>query len=82
MVVNGLAVVGAGFGVELGHVVDIRLSESAGVVDGGNLCRQWSESGVLLAAGFVAVLRGLAFAVVSGVTFHVIYFYGLFLLTR
>ena len=82
MVIDGLAVVASGLRVEFGHMVDIGLGEAAGIIDFGNLCRQWSVAGVLLAAGFVAVLRGLAFAVVSGVTFHVIYFYGLFLLTR
>ena len=33
------AVVGAGFGVEFRHMVNIRLTEAAAVVDGGNFCR-------------------------------------------
>ena len=71
MVVNPFgAIVAAGFSVQLGHVVDIGLSEAAGIIDGGNLCRYWGEACVFAAAGLVAVLRGLALGVISGVTFH------------
>ena len=70
MVVNGLTVLGAGFGVQLGEVVNIRLGEAAAVIDGGNLRRQWSEAGVSFFALLVAILCGLAFTVVSGVAFH------------
>ena len=73
---TGVAVVGAALGVNLREVVNVFLCQPAGVVDGGNLCRQRGVSGVLLAASLVAGLCGLAFAV--GVTFHVMFvFYGL-----
>ena len=64
MVVNGLAIVVTSLGVQFGHVVNVLLSESAAVVDGGNL---GSESCV---AFFVADLCGLAFGVGTGVAFH------------
>tara|TARA_R110000868_G_scaffold367560_1_gene630558 strand:+ start:256 stop:486 length:231 start_codon:yes stop_codon:yes gene_type:complete len=75
MEVDGLAVVASGFGVELGHMVDVLLSEAAGIIDGGNLCRQWGEAGVSFFALFVAGLCGLAVA--SGMAFHGIWFCGL-----
>lgn len=75
MVINAVgAVKRASLSVELGHVVDIGLSEAAAVVDGGNLCRQWGEAGVSFFALFVAGLCGLA--VTASMAFHG-WFYGL-----
>lgn len=69
MVVNAVgAVVGTGFGVELGHVVDIFFGQTATVVDGGNFCRQWGEAGVGFFALLVAIL--CSFAVTACVAFH------------
>ena len=75
--------VGSGLGVEFRHVIDVLFRQPAAVVDCGNLCRQWSEANVLLAASLVADLCGLALDVVSGVAFHLrVVFYGLFLLNE
>ena len=64
------AVVGAALRIKLREVVNVLLSQPTAVIDCCNLCRQRGVSGVLLAASLVAVLRGLALGVISGVTFH------------
>ena len=70
MVINAVgAVIGAGFGVQLGHMIDIFFGQTAGVVNRRD-CSVQGVAGVLLAAGFVASLRGLALGIGAGVAFH------------
>ena len=71
MVVNaGGAIVVASLSIQLGHVVDIGLSEAAAVIDGGKFCRNLGKTMVLQSADVVAGLCGLAFTVGTGVAFH------------
>jgi len=71
MVVNAVgAAVGTGFGVKLGHVVNVLLSEAAGIIDCGKFCRNLGKAMVLQSADVVAGLCSLALAVGAGVAFH------------
>jgi len=71
MVVNAVgAVVVASLSVQLGHVVNVLLSEAAGIIDCGKFCRNLGKAMVLQSADVVAGLCGLALGVGAGVTFH------------
>lgn len=71
------AAVGAGFGVQFGHMVNVLLGEAAAVIDGGKFCRQLGKAAVLQSADVVASLCGLALGVGTGVAFHGFWFCGL-----
>jgi len=64
------AAVGAGFGVQLGHVVNVLLGEAAGIIDFGKFFRNLGKTMVLQSADVVASLCGLAFGMGTGMTFH------------
>jgi len=70
MVIDGLAVVVASLSVQFGHVVNVLLGQTAGIIDFGKFCRNLGKTMVLQSADVVAGLCGLALAVGAGVTFH------------